>query len=689
MEKVMRFTILLIPMCVVAATIPADISGVRPGVVTAAATAESLIVSWPDEASRTWIAEFSLDSAKPLITRIGLEGRSVVQNASPQYWAVTGKRRGPAGFDEFFDYPGSHPEGTRRFEGVFRPVSVKAASVGDRVELLFHGLKLGIFEGGIAYTFYPGSRLVHQEAVVSTQVPDTAFLYDTGLRLAAPAAAVRPGRREVVAPITYYDTDGRLQTVMTSGPDRRPAYVRYRAIAAKLDGGSLAIFPSPHTYIAPRDYTTNMGYVWFHGWAGRASPGAPGVLGVGIRHPTDDGAGQYYPWINAPPGTVQRLGVFYLVSDENAEATLDYALRFTHRDRFPAIPGYKTVTSHWHWGYTIQALAQGENWSPPFKQVLQDMGIDAAMISDFHGDGHPSDVTDLRLEELTAYYRMCRKLSDSKFLLIPAEEGSTYLGGHWSITFPKLVYWFMRKGSEGPLQRRHPKYGSVYHVGSSEDILEMVRREQGILYQTHPRTKSSFGFPDKVRQTDYFLDSRYIGAGWKAMPADLSTLRQGVRAFKLLDDMNNWGLPKRLLAETDMFAIDQTSELYAHMNANYVRMNELPDFDHYGQLVEAVARGDYFISMGEVLLPKVEVSTVSPDAIVVRAEVQWTFPLAFGEIVWSDGNKTFTQSFPLTETRPFGSQTFTWKTDAKDWKWARVAVWDIAGNGAFINPTRR
>ena len=171
-------------MCVVAATIPADISGVRPGVMKVAATAESLTVSWPDEASRTWFAEFSLESTKPLITRIGLEGRSVVRNASPQYWAATGKRRGPAGFDEFFDNPGSHPEGTRRFEGVFRPVSVKAISVGDRVEVLFQGLKLGIFDGGIAYTFYPGSRLVQQEAVVSTQVPDTAYLYDTGLRLA-------------------------------------------------------------------------------------------------------------------------------------------------------------------------------------------------------------------------------------------------------------------------------------------------------------------------------------------------------------------------------------------------------------------------------------------------------------------------------------------------------------------------
>ena len=473
---------------------------------------------------------------------------------------------------------------------------------------------------------------------------------------------------------------------MTSGPDRRPAYVRYRAVAAKVDAGSLAVFPSPHTYIAPRDYTTNMGYVWFHGWAGRSGRGE---LGLGVRQPVDDGAGFYYPWLNAPPGTVQRLGVFYLLSDGSPEAALQDVLRFTNRDRFPALPGYKTLTSHWHWGYTIQALDQGENWVPPFTQVLKDMGIDAVITSDFHGDGHPKDLTDLRLEELAAYYRMCRKQSDAQFLLIPSEEGDTILGGHWSIAFPKPVYWFMSKKTEGPLQRPHAKYGSVYHVGSGDDIIEMVRREQGILYQTHPRTKSSYGYPDKVRETGFFKDPRFIGAGWKAMPGDLSTLRQGVRALNLLDDMNNWGLPKRLLAETDMFAIDHTSELYAHMNANYVRIGELPNFDNYGRMLEAVSRGDYFISMGQVLLPEVEISKASPAAIKAKTRVQWTFPLAFGEIVWGDGKETFTKTFDLTETRPFGSATFEFSTEARNWQWARVAVWDVAGNGAFINPVRR
>ena len=682
----MRFLIFLIPLISVAATVPADISGVRPGPISVSASTDSITVRWPDEASRMWSAEFSLNPEMPLITAIGVGTTAVVRNASPQYWANTGKRRGRAGFDEFFDYPGNDPEGTRRFEGAFRPVRATARTVGNRVEVLFEGLKLGIFEGGVAYTFYPASRLIYQEAVVSTQEPATAYLYDAGLRLAAPASGVRPGRREVVSPVSYYDLDGKLRTEMTTGPDRRPAYVRYRTIAAQLESGSLAVFPPPHTYIAPRDYTTNMGYVWFHGWSGRTGRGE---LGLGIRHPLDDGAGLYYPWINAPPASVQRLGMFYLVSDRAPEAALEDVLRLTNRDRFPALPGYKTLTSHWHWGYTIQALSQGESWVPPFTQVLKDMGINVAITCDFHGDGHPRDLTDLRLQELEAYYRMCRRQSDSQFLLIPSEEANVILGGHWTLAFPKPVYWFMGKKTEGPLQRTHPKYGTVYHVESADDILTMVQREHGIMYQAHPRTKDSYGYPDKVRETNFFRDPSFLGAGWKAMPADRSQIRQGIRALNLLNDMSNWSSPKRLLAETDMFAIDHTSELYAHMNANYVRIGQLPDFDHYDRMLEALGRGDYFISMGEVLLPDVEISKASPAAITATAKVQWTFPLAFGEIVWGDGKETFTKTFDLSETRPFGNETFHWTTEARNWQWARIAVWDVAGNGAFINPVRR
>src|SRR5690606_11250764 len=136
-------------------------------------------------------------------------------------------------------------------------------------------------------------------------------------------------------------------------------------------------------------------------------------------------------------------------------------------------------------------------------------GVDAVMPCDFHSDGHPRALTDVRLEELTAYYRLGRKFSDSQFLMIPAEEANAHFGGHWVVAFPKPVLWFMDKASEGPLVRQHPQYGKVYHVGSPEDVFEMVRLEKGIVYTAHPRTKSSSRQPDVYRDEEFFLDSRF------------------------------------------------------------------------------------------------------------------------------------------------------------------------------------
>ena len=103
-------------------------------------------------------------------------------------------------------------------------------------------------------------------------------------------------------------------------------------------------------------------------------------------------------------------------------------------------------------------------------------------------------------------------------------------------------------------------------------------------------------------------------------------------------------------------------------------------------MLEALNRGDYFVSTGEVLLAKTEIKQGSQEQIVVRTEITWTFPLKFAEVVWGDGVKTQRQTFVLDKTREFGSAKFEWKANAKDWKWARLEVWDIAGNGAFVNP---
>src|SRR5579864_1180830 len=131
----MRLLILLAPVLCFASIVPADLSGVRPGPIAVAAAAGSLVVTWPDETSRTWRAEFSLDPARPLVASIGVEGKPVIEHARPLYWCSTGVRRG--GWDQFFDFPPSHPQGTQRFIGEFHLDYAQARTTGDRVEVLF------------------------------------------------------------------------------------------------------------------------------------------------------------------------------------------------------------------------------------------------------------------------------------------------------------------------------------------------------------------------------------------------------------------------------------------------------------------------------------------------------------------------------------------------------------------------
>jgi hypothetical protein len=659
-------SILLLPaftMIAGAATVPADIGAVRPGPVHVAATDAGITVDWPDARSRTWRAVFSLDPARPLITSIDVGDQRLMERAQPVYRCATGIRRG--GWDAFFDFPTSHPEGTRRFEGEFRLRAAKARTVGDRVEVSFEGLRMGIFAGSIVYTFYPGSRLIEQTAVASTSEQNVAYYYDAGLRMVSEADR-RPGGN-MESEVAYYDTEGRFRTAPSAGPERQPVQAQYRTLAFKLAHGSIAAFPAPHQYFFARDYTTNMGYLWHRTWRGEVA--------LGVRQLPDDNS-PYYPWMNAPPGTEQRMSVFYLLDDREPRAVIDEVLRYTHSDRFVALPGFQKVAPHWHLAYTVQAMEKGMDWVPPFKPVLKDMGVDAAIIMEFHGDGHPQDPGEVRLKEVDAMYRATRAQSDRQFLLIPAEEANVYLGGHWALFFPKPVRWIMKRPEGTEFYR-----DGVYRVGSAHELVEMVRREGGYMYQTHPRTKGSTGFPDEIRETEQFLDPRYLGAGWKAMPSDLSSPRLGERSLKLIDDMSNWGLHKRLLGEVDVFQIDSTHELYAHMNINYVRAPRLPDYDHMGELLDALAHGDNFISTGEVLLPEVRLDRQS-----VHARIRHTFPMKLAEVVWGDGEKTSRVSIPLEESREFQDTVIDRKFEAPGAKWVRFAAWDVAGNGAMTNP---
>lgn len=135
-----------------------------------------------------------------------------------------------------------------------------------------------------------------------------------------------------------------------------------------------------------------------------------------------------------------------------------------------------------------------------------------------------------------------------------------------------------------------------------------------------------------------------------------------------------------------MFQIDHTHELYAHMNINYVRLPKLPGFDNYGELLQSMERGDFFLSTGEVLMPEHSIRETAPGKLRATAELQYTLPLQFAEVVWGDGNNTHRQTYSLETTREFGRRKIEFDVDATGWRWARIAVWDVAGNGSFANP---
>lgn len=659
-------------------TIPVDLDDYRPGPIRAAEVDGLLEVSWPDEDDTTWTARFSLEPGKPLIQEILAGEERLIADARPWFRAETGKRR--RGWNAFFDYPPSHPDGTRSWAMELEPREARAVSMGDRLEVHFDGLRLGPFDGAIVYTFYPGGRLIQQEARARTYEADTAYYYDAGVDFAAEADETVG--RNMNSSFAWYDYTGRLVERQENGfqPERIPEKVRHRTLAAKLAAGAIAVFPSPHQYFFPRDFTSNLSYLWHQAWRGR--------IGLGIRQIRDTGW-RFYPWMNAPPGTEQRMRLFLQLSAETPEAVLDDVLAYTNGDRYPALDGYKTLSSHWHLAYTVQAMERGMDWTPPFKPVLKAMGVDASIIMDFHGDGHPRDLTERRLRELDAFFEACRSQSDEDFLLIPSEEANVHFGGHWAMVFPKPVYWFMDRPEGGAFEMQHPRYGQVYSTSNAEELLELARRENGWMYQTHARTKSSTGYPDKIRNEAWFQDDQWFGAGWKAMPSDPSSPRLGDRVLDLLDDMQTWGARKKVLGEVDVFQFDSTHELYAHMNINYVRTDALPSFDNYDRILEPLHRNEFFVTTGEVLLPSVRIAQDSPNTLRIQADVQWTLPLARAEITWGSGGEVHREVMGLTDTRQHGAGHFEWKVAAPAWEWARVAVWDVAANGAFLNPVWR
>src|SRR5262249_48673109 len=131
---------------------------------------------------------------------------------------------------------------------------------------------------------------------------------------------------------------------------------------------------------------------------------------------------------------------------------------------------------------------------------------------------------------------------------------------------------------------------------------------------------------------------------------------------------------------------------YGDFNINYVKLDRVPGFDDWSAVNRALGAGEFFVTTGEVLVPRWGVEGVGRERAVV-ADVEWTFPLEVVEAVWGDGApgnraRVSRAVVPATDQPPFGAHQFRIPFDASGQKWVRFSAWDSAGNGAFTQPLR-
>ena len=678
------------------AVVPVDLKSYDPASgVVARVAGEALVIGWDTPEGSTELT-LNVSGKGALVRSVAVargKGKPVVvlRDADPVTVLSVGQRdlKKRGGWTIFFDRTSRKPSESGRLTLKLKSVVVR--SVGHRCIVDLGGLDGQSFSGKLRFTLYAGCDLIHLQAVVETKKDARALLYHAALTCDPAGKAV-----------SWIGLDDKAHRADAAVRPAAPQKVRHRTIALETETGAVAVFPPPHRYFYPLDEAYNLGFTWHGNDFMDEIPG----FGIGIRQDLK-GDDRWVPWFNAPPGTKQELGIFWLPSRDRGEKLFDRVKTYTHGDRFPEVPGHKTFTSHYHIEHTTRLIKARDQSGKPgvpsslkkpdFVDVFKKSGIQIVHLAEFHnrlGRLRRDPVKALPL--LKALHEECARLSVDGFLLLPGEEPNVHLGGHWISFFPRPVMWVLNRSKKKPFTEEHPQFGRVYHLGSPGDVLKLMEREGGLMWAAHPRIKSSTGYPDLYRDKPFFKSDRYLGGAWKAMPADLSKPRLGSRVLDLLDDTSNWGAKKYIVGEVDIFQVDRTTEFYAHANVNYLRLDRIPRFeDGWTPVLKALRDGAFFISTGEVLMPRFTVNekasgeTLKLDAsgrAKLEAKLTWTFPMAFAEVIMGDGKQVYRKRIDLAATGAFGKQTFQATLDLTGKTWVRLEAWDVAANGVISQP---
>jgi hypothetical protein len=701
----------------------------QPG-LTATMAENMLVVTWKGDRDAEIRARYAIDAGQPVVRDLSIRKSNAPwatlgENLTPEYRVVTGVRRmstqqadplRAAGIEltpeviaknrwyAFWDAPLFIPPppapgrtqsartlGPPRTEAeihrasaTFKSDACSVKTDGNSLETIFPGLTMGRFAGDLRFTVYRGTNLIRMDAVASTNDEWVAYKYDGGLRGFSTAITPR---------VRWRDTGGHDQQYAFGGVPGEtivPVKAANRVLVAEGKGGSIATFPMPHTFFFTREVDTNLGYVWYRLDEGKR-------FALGVRQADREEVAQYvenFALFNAPPGTKQRMGMYFYVSPDSHEAARQGVLAFTHNDTFKPVPGYKTMVNHFHLRFTERVRASG-SFDTPIQDLaaMKSLGLNIIGLSDFHGDLHANDPGPVRFKDQQDYREATRRASDADFLVTPWEEPSVFFGGHYNIMFPRNVYWSKVRQPGQPFTETDSVFGKVYHTGSAEDVQQMLDAEGAYWYHAHPRTKGTTGYPDLIFDKSWTKNDRYLGGAFKpGMGMDLSDTRMCEwRCFDSTDTMNNLyagsGVrPKYIIADIDTYQKGPEDDLYPNFPVNYLKLDRVPGPDEdWSPVLKALRDGQFFVTTGEILIRSYGVEGTG-DRRTVTADVEWTFPLSFVEVVWGDGKTIDRQIISATDLQAFGTKHFTIPFDAKGKAWVRFAVWDSAGNGAFVQP---
>ncbi len=576
------------------------------------------------------------------------------------------------------------PDEIRRMDAAFNTSSCGVKTDGARLEVTFPGLEIGIFAGDLRFTVYRDTNLIRMEAIAKTEEDSVAYIYEGGLNGFSTDTLSRVAWRDLAGNPQQYAFGG------VTNDAKVAVRAANRLLLAEGAGGSLATFPPPHAFFWTREVDINLGYVWYRHDAGDR-------FSLGVRQHDREEDPRYvenFALYNAPPGTLQRMAMYFYAGTGPAEATRQDVLAFTHGDTFKPVPGYQTFVNHFHLRFTERQRALGSlDQKFPDLEAMKGVGLNIIGLSDFHGDMNPDDPGPKRFQDWKDYGEAAQKASDADFLVTPWEEPSAYFGGHYNTMFPKNVYWSKVREAGQPYTENDPTFGTVYHIGNAEEMQQLLDDENGYWFHAHPRTKGTTGYPDHIFDKPYVRNDRYLGVAFKpGMGQDLSEQRMcEYRCFDATDTMNNLiagsGLrPKYIIGDVDTYQKGPSDDIYANFPVNYVKLSKLPRADEsWSPILTALRDGDYFVTSGEILITDYAVEGEG-DRRTVAADVQWTFPLEFVEVVWGDGTSIDREIIPATDLPPFGSTRFEIPFDAAGKAWVRFAVWDSAGNGAFVQP---